>query len=99
TRCLSDWSSDVCSSDLRNKKRMTEPNNAHIPEEVIRSEQKRATPIRPGGPEVMGLPGLPPDILDVAVKYGPMLVLAAGAFGAFRSEERRVGNGCVYVEG
>jgi len=59
--------------------------NAKIPEEILRSEQKRATPVRPAGPGSLGLPGLPPDILDLVIRYGPMLVLAAGAINGFNA--------------
>lgn len=54
-----------------------------IPEEVLRSEQKPASPSQNDKPSILGLPGLPPAILDLAVQYGPVLVLAAAVLSGF----------------
>lgn len=62
---------------------MTNPNAPLIPEEILRAEQRAAEPTRPDGAAVFGVPGMPAAILDLIIQYGPILVLAAGTYGAF----------------
>src|SRR5262245_65520820 len=42
TRCLSDWSSDVCSSDLGGAQRRQQPEQQHRGEAAAEQEQERA---------------------------------------------------------
>ncbi len=64
---------------------MTDPKDIQIPEEILRSERKQASPPRNANLGSLGMPGLPPAIIDLLVRYGPVLVLAAGAFGALNA--------------
>src|SRR3546814_15695773 len=93
---ISDWSSDVCSSDLRRLDRFAS---------LLRGDV--ASLGRLLGGEVLGLSGL---VLDTRVVHEPLglvgdlLVASTSGAGAEdvadsdsdqRSEERRVGNACV----
>jgi len=65
---------------------MSDPSSANkpdIPEEILRSEARQSTPAQPTRLGSLGLPPLPSSVLDLAVRYGPILVLAAGVYGAF----------------
>src|SRR3546814_2774207 len=78
---ISDWSSDVCSSDLGNRRSLKL--DLVLLEEVVER--------RPAGVEHAGGLG------DVAVGDGQRLTqrLALGQEARLRSEERRVGKECV----
>src|SRR5205814_7118362 len=82
TRCLSDWSSDVCSSDLFQKSADVDRAGVTIgaitgqaPEVYVREHVKNA--------KVQSLPTVPPN-----TEMGRMLL------DGKRSEERRVGKEC-----
>src|SRR3546814_11833361 len=89
---ISDWSSDVCSSDLR----------AHH-EDVLarpgRAEVERCLPAERGIDRAYG--GVVPEVLldaDITVDAGPDRLRCAGGElvdDLRRSEERRVGTECV----
>src|SRR5205814_7310315 len=80
TRCLSDWSSDVCSSDL-----VTQPVTSTEPRAVLRDHVPVATRPATGRPTVVivgaGFGGLR---AARALRKAPVNVV-------LRSEERRVG--------
>src|SRR5262245_32090280 len=82
TRCLSDWSSDVCSSDLIAALRLGSVGFAFMPGEVfveLAREVEAASPLKPT--RVIGL-------TNGAMGYIPTRQAYA------RSEERRVGKEC-----
>src|SRR3546814_10986192 len=88
---ISDWSSDVCSSDLTFK--AVERGDYHEGEVLV---------IRYEGPR--GGPGMREMLATTAAIYGQgmgdkVALIPVGRFSgatrSFRSEERRVGNGCV----
>src|SRR5205814_2875037 len=83
TRCLSDWSSDVCSSDLLVKKR--------LPGGKIRvAGQRQPHPIRRIDERRIGLSrGVEPGIARCG--RGGSLIQCRRAQTETRSEERRVG--------
>ncbi len=62
---------------------MVEPQDTRIPEEILRAEQKRLRPARPHAPVTLGLPGLPADVIDLIIKFGPWLLLLAAALNGF----------------
>src|SRR3546814_19864233 len=87
---ISDWSSDVCSSDLRVPDHRA-VGDAHVIEAATGLPQvARALLQRFAGPENGGV--ILHDLLHLEADLGGR----AGAVGIQqRSEERRVGNGCV----
>jgi hypothetical protein len=62
---------------------MTQLPGENIPEEILRSEGQSSIPPTLSGPDVLGLPGLPQDVIDFLVRYGPYMILCAGAFIGF----------------
>src|SRR3546814_9707739 len=87
---ISDWSSDVCSSDL-NKTKISMPFAARI------SDMHLCPMINPGGVPHVGGPVLPPGVVTVLIGGLPAATLGdmCTCAGPPRSEERRVGKGCV----
>src|SRR5205814_6434395 len=93
TRCLSDWSSDVCSSDLKNALNGRARNifgglirverHAHFTD----AYQKVRNLLLSDDAEANSMPGL--EILADNVKC------SHGATSGQRSEERRVGKECI----
>src|SRR5205814_7272214 len=82
TRCLSDWSSDVCSSDLRSKsptKRKT----------MKKSFWKDALASLPPSVQARYAASF-----EAAERFEALLDLGIEAWGSARSEERRVGKEC-----
>src|SRR5205814_4371228 len=84
TRCLSDWSSDVCSSDLnalhRDLARIAGVDKPPRHGEEKRGEQRRSV--------------LDASRLQRATKSGKPVSLREGLERTWRSEERRVGKEC-----
>src|SRR5262245_64506052 len=78
TRCLSDWSSDVCSSDLNAHEPgcRYSPRPASLPQDQV--NRKASECVRPGYAQVIKQMG----------------VGCAGVLKHVRSEERRVGKEC-----
>src|SRR5205814_6531178 len=86
TRCLSDWSSDVCSSDLRLPRE---------PEKLIDRVQKFWTAIT-SNQRFAALEFVLPEKRNQFLSGTPMPILKARVLG-LRSEERRVGKECRVV--
>src|SRR5262249_58311854 len=78
TRLVSDWSSDVCSSDL------SDSGTPHVCAAAVTSIARAAAPTRRIGIQLIGVAVLPPA--DCAWN----LLVSSGAC-SMRSEERRVG--------
>src|SRR5205814_7906056 len=84
TRCLSDWSSDVCSSDLGGSfsESPTNPRPCHSPDlsrdEIVSKDLVSGKAADPW----------------VIPKMNPLALAALPDGRLLRSEERRVGNGC-----
>src|SRR5205814_5290195 len=92
TRCLSDWSSDVCSSDLGRKK-VTEK-TGYVPH-VVRPSLSRHSPVHVTMRAEPSVPSLRTEVLFRFVA-GELRRANGAAFQIvhFRSEERRVGKEC-----
>jgi hypothetical protein len=67
-----------------------------IPKEILQAEERRAQPTPVERPGILGLPGLPEDLLLLAETYVPYLVLimsvmagfgAVGGFTALKSQD------------
>src|SRR5258705_5711202 len=78
TRCLSDWSSDVCSSDLSLTVRFYQASTSELYGSVREAPQKETTPFYPRSPYA------------AAKLYAYWIVVNYRE----RSEERRVGKEC-----
>src|SRR3546814_11707594 len=96
---ISDWSSDVCSSDLILRMIQPRVSGGHTPLEdevaTIRiGEANSEDAIPPGGP--LQLRDLTPErFLVIADVLGKSVALAHNEREVRRSEERRVGKECV----
>src|SRR5205814_6247330 len=95
TRCLSDWSSDVCSSDLMCHNEKLSSGGLNISPFLDRASitanregwERIVTKLHTGEMPPKGMPRPPADKLDALMKY---------VQDQFRSEERRVGKECDY---
>src|SRR3546814_21014355 len=86
---ISDWSSDVCSSDLVLQKPPRPPEGVEMEEYLVPfPSQRYARRSRLFAAAYF-------SIAPVVVSTAPVAVLAAHALAAQRSEERRVGKECV----
>src|SRR3546814_18227115 len=91
---ISDWSSDVCSSDLRFGAVPAHPDRGHeagvcrLVPLCLRSAQHAAYARANAGRQLPGQPGQ-------AYTAGPGLLPCGGPSACRRSEERRVGKECV----
>src|SRR3546814_16587583 len=90
---ISDWSSDVCSSDLANTKKFTEATGVEV-----RIDNEAWEDVRPKAAVAANV-GSGPDIIlgwfDDPHQYPDKLVPLTDLADYLRSEERRVGKECV----
>src|SRR5207245_6665341 len=77
TRCYRDWSSDVCSSDLKRGVRFRETSSRFLQFRVRRNEDSRSCPGR--------------QIWELITRRAECRAELGETSGATRSEERRVG--------
>src|SRR3546814_14336265 len=95
---ISDWSSDVCSSDLEVHRRIHRDDRRALGGAVA-LQDAQAELLHPGAPRLLAHPlGAGEDIAHGIEVVGMRHAGVAGAEGVgaeHRSEERRVGKGCV----
>src|SRR5205814_4498154 len=85
TRCLSDWSSDVCSSDLESA---AEAATSLVPNQPIQINAPHPVPVVESQFNIASLGA--PNLQDFALSADVFQVLRSLS----RSEERRVGKEC-----
>src|SRR3546814_13697921 len=92
---ISDWSSDVCSSDLQGEGLLLRDRPSPSPsrEREGSLEAAQARKIRTLLDRLDLRPGQ--RLLEIGCGWGPLAEIAARDYGVQRSEERRVGQGCV----
>src|SRR5205814_6235723 len=92
TRCLSDWSSDVCSSDLLANDKFVLSKGHAAP--ILYAAWAEAGTF--GLEKLLTLRRLDSDFEGHPTPRLPFVDVATGSLGQGRSEERRVGKGCRY---